>query len=130
MSSSEARSLLRELSPNEVILRDEKYRAISLKDFNELIMRSRPRTLETYRKEIFDCDNATVCFMADIMRGWANLSYGEEALAFGYISAVHPSGNMHAFIWQIDDQGSINFIEPQTNGGIDWKPIGITCIEA
>ncbi len=120
---------LGELSPIILDLRDIDYRAIPLSDFMALMRKFR-RQETWYRKEIFDCDDYAICFMADIKRGWAEVSLGNDSLAFGYISAVNPDGVMHAFIWQLDDQGSINFIEPQTDTIISWRPIGVKCIEA
>lgn len=113
MSSDRAIKILTtHLEPNKLDMRDNDYRAIPFKDFMWLMM---GRKVEpSYRKEIFDCDNYAVCFMADMYRIWANKSNGTEALLFGYIKGQVESG-VHAWIWQIDDKGKINFIEPQTN---------------
>jgi hypothetical protein len=113
-----------------VDLRDLDYRALPLREFMALAFEARPyRDSISFESEIYDCDNYAVGFMADVSRKWAQLSHGKEALAFGYISAYNADNIYHAFIWQMDDKGSVNFIEPQTDSVINWTPQRITIME-
>lgn len=122
-------TLLLTTRAEEVWLRDTDYRAVPLKDFQVLMWNCRPQPLETYRAEIFDCDDAAGCFEADMRREWAKRSHGNEALAFGYIEACTPAGVRHAFIWQLDTAGKLTYIEPQNNSVIQWLPTQILLME-
>ena len=104
-------------------MRDSKYRAISHKDFMELVARYRRTDDGSYKGNIRDCDKYAIFFQADILRGWADCSNGEEALAFGYMDGVikNAKGDIvgHGWIWQRDDQGKYWFLHGQTSTDMD-----------
>lgn len=116
------------LSADRILLRDNDYRAISLEDFQYLMMRGR-KIEQSYVKDIFDCDDYSICFVADLRRQWANSSRGKQALAFGYAEIELENSKFHALIWQLDDSGNINYIEPQTNDIFKGKIISVRLIE-
>ena len=116
-------SILKEYVPNNVTLDDDEYRAIPYTDFKYLMENKRWED-PVFVKDKFDCNSFCVTFMADIKRAWADLSEGSSALAFGMVSGADQEGRSHAWIWQIDDQKNVNWIEPQTNkrkSGIPYK---------
>lgn len=127
-SSDILRVILSNGRPKTILLRDNDYRCISLKDFRELMDKCRYPEPK-YVKEIFDCEQYTICFMADMYREWARQSNGEEALAFGYIEVELENNKFHAIIWQLDDSGKINYIEPQTNDIFKGKIMSVRLIE-
>jgi hypothetical protein len=129
VSSAQMFDLFRIMDFDGAYIRDTAYRAIPYKDFDYLMTMKRWPDPD-YVKDKFDCDDFSTCFIADIRRAWAELSRGEEALAFGYIEGRKPDGKMHAWIWQLDDALNINFIEPQTNSRLEWTPQKINVIEA
>lgn len=103
-------------------LRDPSYRAISHKEFEKIMFDCWfPKDFGEYAKGRRDCDKFTVQCMAKIHARWAELSRGDEAMAFGYIAAkaIEMIVN-HAFIWHMDDTGDIAYYEPQT--GQRWYP--------
>lgn len=116
----------RVLNPDFMFLRDRDYRTIPAADFEHLIFDCWfPKTDEpAFRSEIFDCDDFAVCFMAAVKKEWARNSRGNQALAFGYISAEVEGKGMHAFIWQLDSSGVFNFYEPQTGKKVEYKFTG------
>jgi hypothetical protein len=105
---------LSKYNPRILRIRDGSYQAIPYKDFEYLMAMKRQYEPE-YKSGIYDCEDFCVSFLADIKRAWADLSDGNVPLAFGYIEAYNEAGTLHAFIWQLDDQMNINFIEPQRN---------------
>ena len=112
-----------------IYLRDADYRSIPLDDFFWL-MRKYRRKERDWTKQIFDCDDFAVCFIADMRRGWANECRKNEALAFGYVEAFIPElDGWHAFIWMRDDKGRIHWIEPQTNNLLNCTPESIRIFE-
>lgn len=122
---------LRMISGIEPHTRDKVYRCISQKDFEWLISYARPAGDRIrYKTEIYDCDNFAGGFDTDVARKWAELSRGDEALAFGYVAASNPEGVAHAFIWQLDDKGQIHYYEPQRDDVLTWLPVVIYFIEA
>jgi len=130
-TSSGVKSILNTLKPKEIHFRDRDYRALPVKDFEQIIFDSWfPNDEPAYKSEIFDCDDFAVCFMADIKRRWANISHGQESLAFGYIAAIIEGLGNHAFIWQMDDDGNVNFYEPQTGKRIHYKLLSVSLVES
>lgn len=118
------------LKPLSIFLRDRDYRAISTEDFERIIfdcwfLHDEP----AYKSEIFDCDDFSVCFMANVKTRWANISRGKEALSFGYISAEVKGLGFHAFIWHVNDKGEINFYEPQSGRRVNYELSNITLVE-
>jgi hypothetical protein len=99
--------------PTAIYLRDSEYRAIPFSDFVWL-MEQYAQPMPKYAKEIFDCDDFTTCLRADILRGWASLSRGNEALPFGWVNGKDSEGQSHAWMWCRDDKGIYHWIEPQT----------------
>lgn len=114
--------LISATAPKYIFLRDRDYRAISTKDFEQIVFDCWfPHDEPAYKSEIFDCDDFAVCFMANVKTRWAKLG-GKEALAFGYIEAqVEGMSSPHAFIWHMEEGGNVRFYEPQT--GSRWTPI-------
>lgn len=113
-SSKEVRDLIGDVK--NVFLSDDKYRALSKKDFLKVMFDARPNgDMRDYRPEIYDCDDFARGFVVDVRREWANKSKGNEALLFGYRKGVIVGKGTHAFIWVIDDEANMYFIEPQTD---------------
>lgn len=113
------------------VLQDGYWRAIAATEFEEIIWKARPinpRAEVEYVLDKFDCNRYAIWFMSDVGKEWARLSNGKAALAFGMIHALTPEGGRHAFIWQLDDKGNMNFYEPQTNKRITWTPRNVTFI--
>jgi hypothetical protein len=127
LTSDELRDKLK-MFTDTIYLRDGKYRAIPYKDFEYLFTMKREESPK-YRDDIMDCDDHCSLFIADIKRAWADLSEGNEALAFGYISGTNADGENHAWIWQMDDNLSLNMVEAQTNRKMKGIPKDIRMIE-
>ena len=131
MTADALRAQLAQLNSDFTDLRDRGYRAISAKDFEEIIFDSWfPNNEPAYRSEVFDCDKFAVCFMANVYLRWAKISKGSEALAFGYIAANVEGMGWHAFIWHVDDQGVIRFYEPQNGHLAAYKFLGVAVVES
>ena len=101
-------------APTDIYLRDRDYRAIPLSDFMQLMADYR-QDEPHYANQIFDCDDFSVCFVADLRRAWADVSRGYEALAFGFVDGQNMDGDAHVWVWHRDDQGVYTWIEPQMN---------------
>jgi hypothetical protein len=112
--------------------RDSKYRAISNDDFMELVEKYRNDDGD-YEANRRDCDKYAVFFQADILRAWADICDSYEALAFGYVSGtiIDDDGKQggHAWIWQLDDKGVIQYIQAQSNKPMTWKVVSVDWIE-
>ena len=118
------------LAPAAIYTRDRAYRAIPCADFENLMFDCWfPLDEPDYKAEIFDCDDWTVCCMAAVKTRWAEVSRGTEALAFGYIEALLPSGVRHAFIWHVSPNGTIAFYEPQTGKRRSDNPAPVYLVE-
>lgn len=109
-------------------MRDSKYRAIPHADFMQLVEKYRLKD-GGYVVNVRDCDKYVIFFQADILRGWADCSNGEEALAFGYIQGLvkDDKGEVsgHAWIWQLDDKGVLWFLHGQTNTEMKWEILSL-----
>jgi len=129
ITPAQLRQELLSLGVEKVYLRDSKYRAISHKDFMELVEKYRLSD-GSYKVNIRDCDKYAIFFQADVLRGWADCSNGEESLSFGYIEGGiidgtgKPGG--HGYIWQRDDKGKIWFLHGQTATPMDWEITSLT----
>lgn len=108
-------------------MRDTNYRAISYKDFMVLVEKYRRTDDGPYVVNIRDCDKYAIFFQADIMRGWADCSNGQEALAFGYMSGLVKTDTgktiCHGWIWQRDDDGKYWYLHGQTAAPMSWEII-------
>lgn len=122
--------LVAKLAPEYISLRDNDFRALPQKDFEQLVFDNWfPHDEPAYKAEVFDCDDFAICFMAALAVAWARKTKRPEALAFGYISARLDAGQ-HAFIWHMDDNGTVRFYEPQTGKLADYKPLSVRAVES
>ncbi len=124
LEKAEIWSILQEYVPDNVTLEDGNYRAIPYKDF-EYLMENKRWEDPVFAHDKFDCNSFCITFMADIKRAWADLSEGQDALAFGMVTGEDKEDSQHAWIWQIDDQKNVNWIEPQTNKRKTGEPYRI-----
>lgn len=104
--------------PADIFRRDRDFRALPREDFSRLSWAAWTVTdYPEYKKEIFDCDDFAICYLAALKIAWAKKSRGCQALALGYIEGLieYPDGwKRHAWAWTMDADGKIYFIEPQT----------------
>ena len=129
-NSTEVEANLRTLEPTYIFTRDRSYRCIPAKDFERLIFDCWfIHDLPKYKSEIWDCDDFAICFMSAIKRRWAKVSRSSESLAFGYIESDVLVIGWHAYIWQIDETGSINFYEPQSGKRVNYRTDEVRLIE-
>ena len=128
VSTDELRVALYEFEPDDIDLRDRDYQSIPVDDFLALAWKY-GNGHPVWIAEKMDCDNITVCFMADVYRGWNKVYRKSRALAFGYIDAIIPgNASPHAFIWHYHN-GKITFIEPQTYEVIYKRPRKVRLVE-
>lgn len=96
------------------VLDDERYRAISVERFAEMVDRFRWKDPQ-YVPNKFDCDDFARAFMVDLTRAWAEHSSGEEPMAFGHMWAQFPgSTGSHRLGWQYDGS-QVHLWEGQSN---------------
>lgn len=117
--------------PAEMWARDRYYQALPRRDYSRLAWRAwTPTDYPEYKAESFDCDDFADCYLGALKCAWGEKKTG-RALAFGYVEAIielTPGKNgRHAFIWAMDNAGSIYYIEPQT-GGLMTRPVVELCL--
>lgn len=134
MSQAYLRSLLMGEGITDIRLNDKDYMAIPLDDFMKLAWAGK-RTFIDYDSELADCDDQCLFFEADTRAQWAKKGKDtKRALAFGRANVIMGGSNgaygnnPHAIIWQIDNMGSLNWIEPQRNK-TTHKPIVIYSVQ-
>lgn len=96
-----------------VLIDDDGYWAIPNNRFMSIV---RERSMEPkYKINLYDCNRFARGLYTDVSRIWATF-YGDDwPLAFAFVKVKRPGKPNHALIVQIDDNGLLHFIEPQTN---------------